>query len=64
MSIGGTVASVVGGAFVGLVMGLCLVLENSKCAVNASGVLVDTIAWGCIGGGFGSLARPLNSFGA
>ncbi|TEB37383.1 hypothetical protein FA13DRAFT_1752195 [Coprinellus micaceus] len=61
---GTNVASVVGGAFVGLVMGMCLVLENSKCALNASGVLVDTIAWGCLGGGFGSLARPSNSFGA
>lgn len=57
MSIGGTIASVVGGAIVGLVMGATLLLENTRCASNygACAVLVETILWGMFGGGFGSL---------
>lgn len=61
MSIGGTLASVVGGALVGLVMGVTLVLENAKCALQPGprGVLVETIVWGMVGGGFGSMLDSL-----
>lgn len=63
MSVGGTVASVIGGGIVGLVMGLTLLLENSTCRLNPVGILVETVTWGCLGGGFGSLASSSFCFG-
>jgi uncharacterized membrane protein len=63
MTIWGTWCSVVGGAVMGLVMGLSLVLENPACrhAAGGSGVthvgmfIWKLIGWGGFGGGFGSL---------
>ncbi|RDB22359.1 Protein PGR [Hypsizygus marmoreus] len=52
MTVGGTAWSVAGGAVMGLVMGLCLLLENGACGI---GVLPGVVAWGAFAGGFGSL---------
>ncbi|TFK35853.1 integral membrane family protein [Crucibulum laeve] len=52
MSVGGTIASVVGGLIVGALVGGTLVLENAACGV---GVLVETVGWGMAAGGIGSL---------
>ncbi|EAU91485.2 integral membrane family protein [Coprinopsis cinerea okayama7 len=57
MSTGGTIASIAGGAIVGLVMGVSLALENVKCSSGLGGVLLGTIGWGMFGGGFGSLTQ-------
>ncbi len=52
MSVGGTIASVVGGAIVGLLAGVTLLLENKGCS---AGNVVESVGWGIFGGGFGSL---------
>jgi Integral membrane protein DUF92 len=57
MSVGGTVASILGGGFIGLIAGLSFVLENVKCAESASAQVLSSIVWGMLGGGFGSLVK-------
>ena len=54
MSVGGTVASVAGGAFVGALTGVTLILENRSCVAN---VLGECISLGALFGGLGSLVR-------
>lgn len=57
VSAGGTLASLVGGGIVGLVVGAGLALENrSACEVTMMGTCVG---YGILGGGFGSLVRGL-----
>jgi len=56
ISVGGTLASVAGGGIVGIVFGLSLILENTRCREGAHAIMLDMITWGIIGGGFGSLA--------
>ncbi|KIK09902.1 hypothetical protein K443DRAFT_671216 [Laccaria amethystina LaAM-08-1] len=53
MSLGGTLASVVGGAIVGSLMGISLIVENVQCSPIE--VLTTMIVLGMLGGGIGSL---------
>lgn len=57
MSVGGTVASLVGGGFVGVLTAMTLVLENVKCSEEWGSVLLETVGWGVCAGGVGSLVR-------
>ena len=60
ISIIGTTASVVGGALVGLLTGITLILENAQCRREAAGYLLfETVAWGMFAGLFGSLVDSL-----
>lgn len=54
MSVGGTIASVVGGATMGVVMGVVVALEGCSWAV-----LPQMVLWGALGGGAGSLADSI-----
>jgi hypothetical protein len=45
----------VGGGFVGILVGVMMVLENARCAAEWSRILFESVAWGMCGGGFGSL---------
>ncbi|KAF8063513.1 integral membrane protein DUF92-domain-containing protein [Lyophyllum atratum] len=56
MTVWGTACSVAGGAIIGLVMGVCMLLENGACS---SGVIGRLVAWGAFSGGFGSLVDSL-----
>jgi len=51
----GTFVSILGGGFIGFLVGTTLILENIQCANGWKMILVDTCVWGLIGGGFGSL---------
>ncbi|KAF8966823.1 integral membrane protein DUF92-domain-containing protein [Flammula alnicola] len=55
MSVGGTVASVVGGGLIGVLVGTTLMLENARCFEDWKLVLFESVGWGMFGGGFGSL---------
>jgi uncharacterized protein (TIGR00297 family) len=55
MSLGGTLASLMGGGIVGLAIATSLILENSKCREQWLSILVDLLFWGTIAGGLGSL---------
>ncbi|KAF8887035.1 integral membrane protein DUF92-domain-containing protein [Gymnopilus junonius] len=59
ISTGGTVASIVGGGLVGLMVGLTLVLENTRCAGSWGSMVFETVGWGMCGGGLGSLVDSL-----
>jgi len=59
ISLMGTIASIAGGAFVGLFAGITLILENAQCREGAGYLLFQTIAWGMFGGLFGSLVDSL-----
>ncbi|KAF9476109.1 hypothetical protein BDN70DRAFT_812817 [Pholiota conissans] len=52
VSLGGTLASFLGGGLVGLLIGVGLALENWTCGV---GVVWTCVGYGLLGGGFGSL---------
>ena len=52
----GTMCSVLGGAVIGLVMGVCVAVENQACG---SGVIPGMVGWGAFAGGFGSLVDSL-----
>jgi uncharacterized membrane protein len=57
VSVGGTLASLVGGGLVGLVVGAGLALENrDACGIAVVGTCVG---YGFLGGGLGSLVREL-----
>jgi uncharacterized membrane protein len=56
MSFGGTAWSVMGGTVIGVVMGVSLLIENQACDWW---ILVETVGWGAIAGGFGSLVDSL-----
>lgn len=58
MTMLGTVWSVAGGATIGIVMGICLVLENSAC-LDRYEVVLGMAAWGAFAGGFGSLVDSI-----
>ena len=52
----GTIASIVGGALVGLLTGITVILENAQCSREAAGYLLfEVVAWGMFAGLFGSL---------
>ena len=60
ISLIGTIASVAGGALVGLLTGITLILENAQCRREAAGYLLfETVAWGMFAGLFGSLVDSL-----
>ena len=60
ISLIGTIASIVGGALVGLLTGITLILENAQCSREAAGYLLfETVAWGMFAGLFGSLVDSL-----
>jgi len=52
ISLAGTIASIVGGAFVGLTMGVSLIIENKRCDGS---VLMECVVWGGAAGGIGSM---------
>lgn len=54
---GGTLASIAGGGFIGVLVGVTMVLENGRCSVEWSRCLFESVAWGMCGGGMGSLVR-------
>ncbi|KAJ7068511.1 integral membrane protein DUF92-domain-containing protein, partial [Mycena amicta] len=54
VSVGGTLASLVGGVTMGLIMSICLILENSACRSSWLSVSRDLLVWGAIGGLGGS----------
>jgi len=49
--------SIVGGGLIGFLIGITLIVENKWCADEWQITLVDTVLWGLIAGGFGSLVR-------
>ena len=51
----GTIVSVVGGGIMGLLVGTTLIVENGRCTIEWKMVLMDSLKWGLIGGGFGSM---------
>ena len=60
ISLVGTVASIAGGAFVGLLAGITLLLENAQCRHGAARYLLfETISWGMFAGLFGSIVDSL-----
>jgi len=58
VSLAGTLASILGGAIIGLLSGITLVLENAKCR-QAKYLIFETIAWGMFAGLFGSFVDSL-----
>ncbi|KAJ7780999.1 integral membrane protein DUF92-domain-containing protein [Mycena metata] len=54
VSVGGTLASFVGGIVMGCMMAACLILENSACRGSWFAVSRDLIMWGGLGGIGGS----------
>lgn len=56
MSAEGTAWSITGGGVMGIVMGVCLLLENNACG---AGTLSGLVGWGAFAGGFGSLVDSL-----
>ena len=66
----GTLASIAGGAFMGLVIAVTLMCENVKCRSEWVSVLFPCLLWGTFGGFFGSIVRippllsasPIESF--
>ncbi|KAF5382916.1 hypothetical protein D9757_006376 [Collybiopsis confluens] len=59
ISVGGTLASVIGGIIMGFTMGLCMLLESSKCRDSWLSIVVTMMCWGAIAGGSGSLVDSL-----
>ena len=60
ISLFGTIASIVGGALVGLLIGITLILENAQCRREAAKYLLfETLTWGMFAGLFGSLVDSL-----
>ncbi|KAG6917219.1 hypothetical protein DXG01_003424 [Tephrocybe rancida] len=56
MTVWGTACSVFGGAVIGVVMALVLLLENGACGL---GIVAQLVAYGSFAGGFGSLVDSL-----
>ncbi|KAJ7178906.1 integral membrane protein DUF92-domain-containing protein [Mycena filopes] len=54
VSVGGTLASLVGGLIMGCMMACCLILENSACRGSWFTVTRDLVMWGGLGGVGGS----------
>ena len=59
ISLVGTVASIAGGALIGLLTGITLILENARCSREAGYLLFESIGWGIFAGLFGSLVDSL-----
>lgn len=57
MSVGGTLASLLGGAAVGVLMASTLVVENVRCREAWSSVTFSLIVGGALAGFLGSLVR-------
>ncbi|KAF4572495.1 TMEM19 family protein [Pleurotus pulmonarius] len=55
ISLGGTLASIIGGAVMGVTMAASVVLQNSACATNWFALAAECIFWGVVGGGGGSM---------
>ncbi|KAJ7498690.1 integral membrane protein DUF92-domain-containing protein [Mycena latifolia] len=54
VSVGGTLASFAGGITMGLMMSICLILENSACRASWFAISRDLVLWGGLGGLGGS----------
>ncbi|KAF9242790.1 integral membrane protein DUF92-domain-containing protein [Melanogaster broomeanus] len=59
ISVGGTLASIIGGGVVGLTQFTSLALENRVCKAEWSNLLPSLIGWGMAAGVFGSLLDSL-----
>jgi len=59
MSVGGTLASVIGGAVMGLTMSACLILESSRCRETWMSIVLTTTLLGAMSGGTGSLVDSI-----
>lgn len=57
MSVGGTLASILGGAVVGVLMASTLIFENVRCREDWGSVTLSLVFWGAFAGFFGSLVR-------
>lgn len=55
MSLGGTLASILGGLIMGATMLACLLVESSKCREGWTDITISLLVWGAAAGGFGSL---------
>jgi uncharacterized membrane protein len=54
ISVGGTLASMVGGLIMGGTVGVCLVVENGACRAGWVSVVFGAVSWGGFAGLFGS----------
>ncbi|KAF7301889.1 Integral membrane family protein [Mycena indigotica] len=59
VSVGGTLASLVGGATMGIIMSVSLILENSSCRSDWLSTSRDLVLWGALGGIAGSALDSL-----
>ncbi|KAI9570002.1 integral membrane protein DUF92-domain-containing protein [Boletus coccyginus] len=59
ISVGGTIASGIGGCIVGLAQFASLVVENSVCRAEWTGLLPTLVGWGLAAGIFGSMLDSL-----
>lgn len=57
MSLTGTLASIAGGAIMGVTMAITLLLENESCRTSSINLFMQCVVWGSIAGGFGSMVR-------
>lgn len=57
ISLGGTIASVIGGCVVGLTLFVSLVMENTVCRAEWMDILPPLMFWGMASGALGSLVR-------
>ncbi|KDQ30335.1 hypothetical protein PLEOSDRAFT_1037635 [Pleurotus ostreatus PC15] len=55
ISFGGTLASIIGGAIMGITMAASVILQNFTCAANWFTLTAECIFWGVVGGGGGSM---------
>ena len=60
MSVGGTLASILGGLIMGATLFACLVVESSKCREGWIDIMIPLLGWGAAAGGLGSLVGRLS----
>lgn len=49
--------SIVGGGIIGFLIGITVIVENKQCADEWKINMMESVLWGLIGGGLGSLVR-------
>lgn len=59
MSVTGTLASLFGGLFMGLVLAVSLLIQVPACRSQFYDVILALSMWGAIAGGLGSLVRNM-----
>jgi uncharacterized membrane protein len=62
VSLGGTLASLGGGAIIGFTLAASLILESSKCREQWIDIVIVLFVWGTIAGGLGSLVSAYTQF--